>query len=73
MAKLIGCSIDALETAEKTMGLRQTAVALAVTYEKYSLGTVTSGGGYLRALTRRFVEGRLNLWRSVAGLRAANG
>jgi len=73
VAKLIGCSIDALETAEKTMGLRQTAVALAVTYEKYSLGTVTSGGGYLRALTRRFVEGRLNLLRSVAGLRAANG
>ena len=73
VAKLIGCSIDALETAEKTMGLRQTAVALAVTYEKYSLGTVTSGGGYFRALTRRFVEGRLNLLGSVSALRAANG
>jgi len=73
VAKLIGCSIDALETAEKTMGLRQTAVALAVTYEKYSSGKVTSGGGYFRALTRRFVEGRLNLLGSVACLRAANG
>lgn len=73
VAKLIGCSIDALETAEKTMGLRQTAVALAVTYEKYYSGKVTSGGGYFRALTRRFVEGRLNLLGSVAGLRAANG
>ncbi|WLT07746.1 replication initiation protein RepC (plasmid) [Bartonella apihabitans] len=73
VAKLIGCSIDALENAEKTMGLRQTAVALAVTYEKYSLGKVTSGGGYFRALTRRFVEGRLNLLGSVSALRAANG
>lgn len=73
IAKFIGCSIDALETAEKTMGLRQTSVALAVIYEKYSSGIVSSGGGYLRALTRRFSEGRLNLLRSVVALRAING
>lgn len=69
LAKFINCSTNALQDAEKTMGLSQTALALAVTYEKYSAGVVTSGGGYFRALTQRFREGRLNIIRSLFGLR----
>jgi replication initiation protein RepC len=72
LCRIAGVSEDARQRAVDGMGQQAAAVAIAVTFEKYTRQEVSSPGGYLRAMTDRAASGELHLSRSVFGLAARN-
>lgn len=73
ICRITGISDDARIGAIVQMGEPTTAVAVALTLEKYYRGEVSSPGGYLRGITKMAAAGKLNLARSLSGLAARGG
>jgi replication initiation protein RepC len=72
LCRIAGVSEDARQRAVDRMGQQAAAVAIALTFEKYTRAEISSPGGYLRAMTDRAARGELHLNRSVFGLVARN-
>ncbi len=72
LCRIAGVSEDARQRAVDRMGQQAAAVAIALTFEKYTRAEISSPGGYLRAMTDRAASGDLHLNRSVFGLAARN-
>lgn len=72
LCRIAGVSEDARQRAVDRMGQQAAAVAIALTFEKYTRAEISSPGGYLRAMTDRAASGELHLNRSVFGLAARN-
>ncbi|MDO1585560.1 plasmid replication protein RepC [Rhizobium oryzicola] len=72
LCRIAGVSEDARQRAVERMGQQAAAVAIALTFEKYTRAEISSPGGYLRAMTDRAAIGELHLNRSVFGLAARN-
>ncbi|WP_396584274.1 plasmid replication protein RepC [Bartonella grahamii] len=68
MYRMIKVSEHAAEQATKIMGLKKTALAIAIIFEKYARGLVKSPGGYLRGMIDKEKRGELYLERSFYGL-----
>ena len=64
----LGISASAWREACETLGSDEAALAVIVTAAKFDAGTVWRPGGYLRELTRRGDDGKLDLVGSVHGL-----
>ena len=64
---MIGISEDAWHKAQSVMGRERAATAIALITDKYSDGTISSPGGYLRGLSLKAEIGDLHLARSVFG------
>ena len=72
LCRTAGVSEDARQRAVDRMGQQAAAVAVALTFEKYTRAEISSPGGYLRAMTDRAASGELHLNRSIFGLAARN-
>lgn len=72
LCRIAGVSEDARQRAVDRMGQQAAAVAIALTFEKYTRAEISSPGGYLRAMTDRAASGELHLNRSIFGLAARN-
>ncbi|MCY1667392.1 plasmid replication protein RepC [Rhizobium sp. SL86] len=72
LCRIAGVSEDARQRAVERMGEQAAAVAIALTFEKFTRAEISSPGGYLRAMTDRAMNGALHLNRSVFGLAARN-
>ncbi|WP_375676767.1 replication initiation protein RepC [Bartonella sp. AP88XZML] len=68
MYRMIKVSEHAAEQATKIMGLKKTALAIAIIFEKYARGLVKSPGGYLRGMIDKEKKGELYLERSLFAL-----
>ncbi|MGF7158368.1 plasmid replication protein RepC [Bartonella heixiaziensis] len=68
MYRMIKVSEHAAEQATKIMGLKKTALAIAIIFEKYARGLVKSPGGYLRGMIDKENRGELYLERSLYAL-----
>ncbi|WP_208438674.1 replication initiation protein RepC [Bartonella grahamii] len=68
MYRMIKVSEQAAEQATKIMGLKKTALAIAIIFEKYARGLVKSPGGYLRGMIDKETRGELYLERSLYAL-----
>lgn len=66
----LGISEPAWHDAISTLGPQSAALALAVIIEKTGNGEITNPGGYLRGMTAKARDGKLNLDRSIHGLAA---
>ena len=62
----LGINVDAWQKAVENMGRAQASIAIAIIYENEE--DIVSPGGYLRGMTRKAVEGKLNLMGSLIGL-----
>lgn len=64
---MIGISENAWAVAEAQMGKPTAAAALALVFDKFNTGEVTSPGGYLRGMVEKSRAGELHLDRSFFG------
>ena len=64
----LGISLHAWREACHRLGRQTAATAVVVIAAKKAQGLIGSPGGYLRGITRRGLDGELNLERSVFGL-----
>lgn len=62
----LGINIDAWTQAVKTMGRANATVSIAIIFENET--KIKSPGGYLRGMTKKAVNGKLNLVGSLIGL-----
>ena len=64
---MIGISEAAWNVAQERLGPEIAAAAIALIYDKYNAGDVTSPGGYLRGMVEKAGAGELHLDRSFYG------
>lgn len=60
-------SEDAWNVAQHKLGPKMAAAMIALIFDKYSAGEVTSPGGYLRGMVEKGISGDLHLARSFYG------
>ncbi|UTO27681.1 plasmid replication protein RepC [Bartonella harrusi] len=68
LAKMKGISPHALQEAKQTMGIKKTALAIALIVEKHCKEIIKSPGGYLRGMIAKENKGELYLERSFYAL-----
>jgi len=64
---LAGISEDAWNASQKVLGPQIAAATIALVFDKYSTGEVSSPGGYLRGMVQKAQAGELHLDRSFYG------
>ncbi|WP_299682587.1 plasmid replication protein RepC [uncultured Roseobacter sp.] len=64
---LAGISEDAWNASQKVLGPQIAAATMALVFDKYSTGEVSSPGGYLRGMVQKAQAGELHLDRSFYG------
>lgn len=64
---MIGVTEQAWNSAQRQMGKQKASAALALVFEKFNAGEVSSPGGYLRGMIARDRVGELHLERSFYG------
>ena len=64
---LLGISEHAWNVSQKNLGPYVAGAALALIYEKTTVGEVVSAGGYLRGIVEKALQGELHLERSFYG------
>ena len=67
MLPVIGISPDAWHVAQQKLGNHAAAAAIALIYEKYANGTISSPGGYLRGMIAKAIKGKLHMDKSFYG------
>ena len=64
---MAGISEDAWNVSQRILGPHVAAAAIALIFDKYSSGEVSSPGGYLRGIVEKAKSGELHLARSFYG------
>ncbi|MFY0666080.1 MAG: hypothetical protein JXQ97_15760 [Natronospirillum sp.] len=67
LGPMIGVSDSSWKEAQMSLGPRQAAVSMALIFDKFNAGEVSSPGGYLRGMVARAGAGELHLERSLYG------
>jgi replication initiation protein RepC len=64
---MAGISEDAWNVSQRILGPHVAAATIALIFDKYSSGEVSSPGGYLRGIVEKAKSGELHLARSFYG------
>lgn len=67
LGPMIGVSDSSWQQAQAHMGPRKASVSMALIFDKFNAGEVSSPGGYLRGMVAREDAGELHLERSLYG------
>lgn len=70
---MAGISEDAWNVSQRILGPHVAAAAIALIFDKYSSGEVSSPGGYLRGIVEKAKAGELHLARSFYGRMSERG
>lgn len=70
---MAGISEDAWNVSQRILGPHVAAAAIALIFDKYSSGEVSSPGGYLRGIVEKAKSGELHLARSFYGRMSERG
>lgn len=70
---MAGISEDAWNVSQRILGPHAAAAAIALIFDKYSSGEVSSPGGYLRGIVEKAKSGELHLARSFYGRMSERG